>query len=110
MSNVKPGDRAIVIRSDTGHNLSKIVLVVEEYDGKPMEPFDAPYDTRGRGLCWVVESLSSPFVVVGRGRSTRHTPIAVGPDAHLRRLDPPEDEVIDVPAEDSLPVVEEIQS
>lgn len=102
MSNVKPGDRAIVVKSVSGPNLGKVVLVVEEYDGRVLAPVTTPYDTKGYNLCWIVESLGTPFVLPQRrGQAPILAQVSVGPDVHLRRLD----DDIDTPANDSLSVV-----
>lgn len=108
MSNVKPGDRAIVIKSICGFNFGKVVLVIEEYDGRPLPPRNVPYKTEGPELCWIVESLGGPFTITrcDSNRISGTTMVAVFADTNLRRLDPPED----TPVQDSLPVVEEIGS
>ena len=125
MSNVKPGDRAVIVKANYPENLGKIVTVVEPFDRDIFQSGGARYV---RALfpqdeqLWVIESLGGPLrtervrtAIYPDGRvesssRTMHHSVCCVLDAQLRRLDPPEDEVIDVSVKDSLPVVEEIQS
>lgn len=122
MSNVKPGDRAVVIKANEPANIGKIVLVIDQYTGglistdqgpRPFEPL-----LLAPGLYWNCESLGGPFhykdflggIQVGAGTAA----VAPFADDRLRRLDPPEDEQLgqdeglSTPVKDSQTV--EVQS
>lgn len=109
MSNVKPGDRAIVIKSESG-NLGKIVLVIEKYDGRGMPPDNLPYLVAKHELNWIVESLGAPFNIRNTLTPLGVAGVGVCADGQLRRLDPPEeeqtgsDEGLSAPVKDSQTV------
>lgn len=99
MANVKPGDRAIVIKSTYPENISIIVSVVKQI--KPGEKVPAKgvrnyVSNSPEKLSWVVESLGKSFKYnlyddEGRFVRTNLNSIAVAHDASLRRLPDEED-------------------
>lgn len=117
MSNVKPGDRAIVIKSSKPVNLAKVVVVIEEIrPGAEIERgfIFAPqlFALRANPPYWRCETLGGPFSLTGILGDTEQFNVAPVPDAWLRRLDPPEEttDELDVgaPVKDSQTV--EVQS
>lgn len=122
MSNVNPGDRAVVIKARDTRNLGKLVLVIERYKVGSELPFDQariiftqPEDA------WLCESLGGPFYLGGKHPDTGQDvegrgPLAPFPDSQLRRLDPPEEEQISdhqgfgATVKDSQTVTEEAMS
>lgn len=115
MSNVKPGDRAIVVKSKSG-NVGKVVSVIGPWTKKSIETSAGPClwaDFGEAGVVWECESLGSPFRSAvydmhGKALPSDGVTAVVAPffDDQLRRLDPD----IDTPVEDSQSVVQEIES
>lgn len=93
MTNVVPGDKAVVIRATNPRNLFKIVLVVEQ-----ISPISVAgtmvYDVAGNlviarpddGVAWVVESLGSPFIATRKNGKEVSAMIAPCADKCLRPL------------------------
>lgn len=92
-TNVKPGERAVVVRATNPRNLFKIVHVVEQIS--PIKVLDTmAYSVAGHmviarpddGVVWVVESLGSPFIATRR--SGEEVPVMIAPcqDSSLRPL------------------------
>ena len=103
MTNVIPGDRAVIIRHDVLPNVGRIVEVIREYrDGEVLEGDDTPYH-RPEGLAdpaWVVAPLSNGALRVmvlhkldGRWaeyQTVERDVIAIA-DSRLRRLPRPDE-------------------
>lgn len=92
-TNVRPGDRAVVIRATNPRNLFKIVHVVDQifpinvagtmvYDAAGNLVIARPDD----GVVWVVESLGSPFIATRKNGQELPAMIAPCSDKCLRPL------------------------
>lgn len=114
-TNVRPGDRAIVVKARRPENLGIIVEVIESapVGDHHLAPGDAPWRVLPEdGPCWVVECLGRPVaievllgdVVVG---VERHH-VTTCPDSHLRRLPRPDEMDDATPGQDSRPVSAEV--
>lgn len=84
MSNVRPGDRAIVIKARHPQNIGKICVVIEP--AKEGELRDG-YWTTFNG--WYVESLSGPFAIGNHGEHSHM--VASVKDEWLRKLPDPDE-------------------
>lgn len=93
MTNVVPGQRAVVIRATNPRNLFKLVHVIEQV--RPENVVGTMvYNVAGHmviarpddGVVWVVESLGSPFIGVRKNGEEVATTIAPCPDKCLRPL------------------------
>lgn len=89
--NVKQGDLAIVMHSETGRNLGKIVEVIKLLGESPV--FDGRSWGIGDGLLWLVEAKGAPISV----RFGPPLAVVPMPDAWLRPISgiPLNDEVTD---------------
>jgi hypothetical protein len=101
VSNVKPGDRAIIIKANHPENIGKLVLVVEPFN----DDFDNGRVRYLRALfpsdkqLWIIESLGGPLrtdrvtsAFYPDGRIEVSTALVFSPiccvfDEQLRRLD-----------------------
>lgn len=92
-TNVKPGDRAVVVRATHPRNLGKVVHVIEQV--QPVNVIGTMvYNVAGQmviarpddGVVWVVESLGSPFVGVRKNGEEVAVMIAPCSDKCLRPL------------------------
>ena len=103
MNNVKPGDRAIVIRANNPKNLSIVCEVISEAQDGDIVDGALFHKLPTDGVVWVCESLGRPFVMAIAPEFielVRHQ-VWPGLDRNLRKLEPPVDEpeVITAPAE-----------
>jgi len=108
MSNVRPGDRAVVIRCSVPANLGKIVRVIEEavpvpgrsaLNGGPVYVWaDGTLERHQGRLSWVVEAEGGPFAYVRSDGVSFRRDLGIFPDDHLHPLrftrDP--DEVLEI--------------
>lgn len=92
-TNVKPGERAVVVRSTHPSNLGKVVHVIEQV--RPENVVGTMvYNVAGHmviarpddGVVWVVESLGSPFVGVRKNGQEVAVMVAPCSDKFLRPL------------------------
>ena len=91
MSNVRPGDRAVVVKARTPANLG---IVCEVVVSCPLFP-----------EAWDVESLGRPFHVHGfLGQADGTAMVAIVHDSCLRRLPRPDEMPEDTTVNDSQPV------
>ena len=113
-TNVRPGDRAIVVKARRPENLGIICEVIESapVGDHHLSPGDAPWRVLPQdGTCWVVECLGRPAaieVLFGGGvvGVERHR-VTICPDSQLRRLPRPDEMDDATPVQDSRPVLEE---
>ena len=111
--NVKPGDRAIVVKAHHTENLGMVVDVLRAHvPGETLPGHPCPTQ-RGNRHAWVIESCGQPFrCSLLLAKVPFRAAVQVAFDDQLRRLEPPEEDLagLSAPVEDSQTVSEGVEA